>query len=102
MAERGAAGQKRAEDAAGCPVDAGVLWHNEMYRGGLRRKTFDFLRLNMYVAGFHCGFVGKSGPSVYTKPSRMSRAVLKAASRSLPLCPPAPKVFANEECSDRQ
>ena len=52
MAERGAAGQKRAEDAAGCPVDAGVLWHNVVYRGGLRRKTFAFCAFIVHTADF--------------------------------------------------
>lgn len=56
--------------------------------GGLPCKTFAICAYIVHTADFYCVFVGKSGPSVYTKPSGMSRAVLKAASRSLPLCPP--------------
>lgn len=89
MAERGAAGQKRAEDAAGCPVGAGVLWHNVMCWVVCRAKLLLFALILYIRQAFYCVFVGKSGAGMCTKLYERSCAVLRAASRSLPLCPPA-------------
>lgn len=58
-----------------------------------RAKLLLFALILYIRQAFYCVFVGKSGAGVCTKPYERSCAVLRAASRSLPLCPPAPKVL---------
>lgn len=69
--------------------DAWVLQHNVMCRAVCRAKLLLFALILYMRQTFHCVFVGKSGAGMCTKLSVRSRAVLRAASRSLPLCAPA-------------
>ena len=102
MAERDAAGQKRAEDAEGCPVDAGVLWHNVMYRGGLLYKAFAFCAAIVHAADFSLRVCWQVGIGHVYKAVREELRCVEGSLALFAVVSARASVFANSGCLPRR
>lgn len=100
---RGARGCKKgAGDAAGCSGDAGVLWQNVMYRGGLQRKTFDFCASIVHTAGFSSRICRQVGTERVHKTVRNESQCVEGRLALFAVVSARASGFANGGCFSRR